>query len=129
MQRPRIRILIGNAVAIGPGKAKLLTAISETGSISAAARKMGMSYRRAWGLVDQMNMDFIAPLVIKNTGGRGGGGATLSKLGVEVLTRYIHIENKAAKSVASDLDAFVPFLQNPVLFLLSHIQLTYHRAV
>ena len=100
MQRPRIRILIGNAVAIGPGKAKLLTAISETGSISAAARKMGMSYRRAWGLVDQMNMDFIAPLVIKNTGGRGGGGATLSKLGVEVLTRYIHIENKAAKSVA-----------------------------
>ena len=69
MKQPRIRLLIGNAVALGPGKAALLEAIRETGSISAAARAMTMSYRRAWSLVDQMNADFTAPLVEKATGG------------------------------------------------------------
>lgn len=112
MQRPRIRLLIGNAVAIGPGKASLLEAIGKTGSISAAAREMGMSYRRAWSLVDRMNADFVAPLVEKAAGGRGGGGAALSDLGRDVLKRYQDIEHKAAKSVESDMDAFAPLLRD-----------------
>ena len=69
---PRIRILIGASIALGPGKASLLEAISQTGSISKAAKSMGMSYRRAWTLVDAMNRDFVSPLVESSAGGRGG---------------------------------------------------------
>ena len=111
MQRPRIRLLIGSPVALGPGKAALLEAIGKTGSISAAARDMGMSYRRAWSLVDRMNADFVAPLVEKAAGGRGGGGARLSALGEEVLHKYHQIERKAANSVEADMEAFAPFLK------------------
>src|SRR5256885_14746234 len=72
---PKIRILIGAVVAIGPGKAALLAGIARTGSISAAAREMKMSYRRAWLLVEAMNSAFRRPLVETLTGGgRGGGG-------------------------------------------------------
>ncbi len=113
MRPPRIRLLIGAAVAIGPGKAALLEAIGRAGSISAAAREMRMSYRRAWGLVDRMNADFVAPLVVKTAGGRGGGGAALSDLGREVLARYHAIEAKAAGSVADDMAAFAPLLRDP----------------
>ena len=112
MHRPRIRLLIGGAVALGPGKAALLVAIGRTGSISAAAREMGMSYRRAWSLVDRMNADFIGPLVEKTAGGRGGGGAQLSALAQDVLQRYHAIENKAAKSVEADMEAFAPLLRD-----------------
>jgi molybdate transport system regulatory protein len=112
MHRPRIRLLIGAAVALGPGKAALLEAISRTGSISAAAREMGMSYRRAWSLVDRMNAKFIGPLVEKTAGGRGGGGAQLSALGSDVLQRYHAIENKAAKSVEADMEDFAPLLRD-----------------
>src|SRR5438128_9785460 len=72
---PKIRILIGAVVAIGPGKADLLAAIERTGSISAAARKMGMSYRRAWLLVEAMNSAFRQPLVETRSGGEGVAGA------------------------------------------------------
>lgn len=113
MYRPRIRLLIGAAVAIGPGKAALLEVIDKTGSISAAAREMGMSYRRAWSLVDRMNVDFTGPLVEKVAGGRGGGGARLSPLGRDVLARYQVIEAKAAKSVETDMEAFAPLLKDP----------------
>src|SRR2546430_15821109 len=71
---PKIRILIGAVVAIGPGRADLLGAIARTGSISAAAREMKMSYRRAWLLVEAMNAAFRRPLVETLTGGRHGGG-------------------------------------------------------
>lgn len=111
MRNPRIRILIGAAVAIGPGKAALLEAITKTGSISAAAREMGMSYRRAWSLVDRMNTDFTGALVEKVAGGRGGGGAQLSALGQDVLARYHVIEDKAAASVKADMEAFAPLLR------------------
>src|SRR5947207_1544961 len=85
---PKIRILIGAVVAIGPGRADLLGAIARTGSISAAAREMKMSYRRAWLLVDAMNVAFRRPLVETLTGGRSGGGARVTELGAEVLHRY-----------------------------------------
>ena len=91
---------------MGPGKAELLRSIESTGSISAAAREMEMSYRRAWMLVDTMNRCFRGPLVEATTGGRRGGGAQVTKLGREVLRRYVAMEAKAAKSVKTDLDAF-----------------------
>ena len=72
---PRVRISIGSATALGPGKVALLEAITAHGSISAAAREQGMSYRRAWTLIDTMNACFKGDLVRTNTGGRGGGGA------------------------------------------------------
>jgi molybdate transport system regulatory protein len=73
---------------MGPGKADLLEAIQNTGSISAAARLMRMSYRRAWILVDTMNSAFRSPLVRTSKGGAEGGGASLTRLGRTVLTRY-----------------------------------------
>lgn len=103
---PKIRILIGAVVAIGPGRADLLATIARTGSISAAAREMKMSYRRAWLLVEAMNTAFRRPLVETLTGGRSGGGARVTELGAEVLRRYRAMESRAARAVAPDLKRF-----------------------
>lgn len=83
--KPRLRLLYNKDIAFGPGKAELLTLIARTGSISAAAREMNMSYRRAWQLVETMNHCFQSPLVITSKGGTGGGGARVSELGERVL--------------------------------------------
>jgi molybdate transport system regulatory protein len=99
----RLRIIVGPNVVIGPGKADILEAIDETGSISAAARSMAMSYRRAWLLVEGLNRSFRTPLVETLKGGRRGGGARLTALGETVLRRYRDMEDKAAKAVAGDL--------------------------
>jgi molybdate transport system regulatory protein len=104
--QPRLRILLGAAIAIGPGKADLLDAIDRCGSISGAARELGMSYRRAWQLADVMNRAFRERLVEAGSGGRQGGGARLSPFGREVLSRYRAMETKAAKSVAGDIRSF-----------------------
>ncbi|CAN0584811.1 unnamed protein product, partial [Laminaria digitata] len=96
--------------AIGPGKAELLGLIDEPGSISAAAREMGMSYRRAWTLVETMNTSFREPLVAAATGGKGGGGATVTDFGREALKRYRAMEDKAAASVTVEMDAFAEML-------------------
>lgn len=111
--RPRLRVLLGESIAIGPGKAALLQAVARHGSISAAARANGMSYRRAWNLVDTMNQCFVAPLVVTSAGGRHGGGASLTDLGREVLTRYQAMEDKAARAVAREFKAFEQFLAAP----------------
>ncbi len=95
-----LRLLHGDEIALGPGKAELLEAIDRTGSISAAGKSMGMSYRRAWMLVDVMNRSFKSPLVETAKGGRHGGGARLSPLGEEVLAHYVAM-NAAAQQVAS----------------------------
>ena len=108
---PRLRVLLGAAIAIGPGKADLLDAIAATGSISAAARRMGMSYRRAWLLVDTMNGCFRGPLVASTRGGTGGGGARLTPLGEGILARYRKMESKAADCLADDLSAFVKLMR------------------
>src|SRR5262249_25179414 len=100
---PRIRILSGSEIALGPGKADLLQAIDETGSISAAAREMGMSYRRAWLLVHTMNECFRSPLVEAVKGGLEGGGARLTKTGREVLSRYQDVVRLAADHFAGYL--------------------------
>ena len=96
---------------MGPGKAQLLERIGESGSISAAAREMGMSYRRAWQLVEAMNRDFSAPLVSTSTGGRRGGGAVLTDLGQQALERFRRMELKASRAVARDALAFEALLK------------------
>ena len=110
MTRPtiqfRLRILKGAEIAVGPGKIELLEAIETTGSITAAAKAMGMSSRRAGLLVDTMNRCFERPVVEAEAGGKRGGGARLTVLGAEVKRRYRAAEAKAAKAGASDL-AFV----------------------
>jgi molybdate transport system regulatory protein len=108
--KPRLRILLGPDIAIGPGKADLLEAIGRSGSISAAAREMEMSYRRAWLLVETMNQCFRAPLVEKVKGGSGGGGAQITALGLDVLARYRAMELKAAASVSTELREFTRLL-------------------
>ncbi len=108
---PRLRILLAEAIAIGPGKAELLQRIAEKGSISAAARAMNMSYRRAWLLVDTMNRSFVGPLVGTATGGTRGGGAYLTELGKEVLAHYEAMEDKANTALAEDIARFRQWLR------------------
>lgn len=84
----KLQILCGDAIAMGPGKADLLEAIAAEGSISGAGRKLGMSYRRAWQLVDLMNRCWSAPLVETSPGSARGGGAWLTADGKDVLATY-----------------------------------------
>lgn len=100
---PRLRIFLDPDFAIGPGKAEILAGIKETGSIAAAGRRMGMSYKRAWNLVDAMNQHFRAPVVEAAKGGRAGGGAELTELGEEVLARYRNMIRLAQKAIEPDL--------------------------
>jgi molybdate transport system regulatory protein len=108
--RPQLRISFKKSIAMGPGKADLLDAIERTGSISAAARELGMSYRRAWLLVDTMNACFESPLVSTLTGGQHGGGAQVTELGHEVVKRYRAMEKKAAASVAKEMAQFAALM-------------------
>lgn len=101
----RLRIVLQADIAIGPGKADLMDGVKETGSIAAAGRRMGMSYKRAWYLIDAMNRCFKTPLVVAVKGGRAGGGAHLSPLGEEVLRRYRHMEELSTRALAEDLRA------------------------
>jgi molybdate transport system regulatory protein len=107
----RLRIVKGQDIALGPGKVDLLEAIAATGSISAAARKLGMSYRRAWLLVDTMNRCFARPVVAAETGGARGGGARLTEIGAEVARRYRSVDAKATKAGAADLAALARLLR------------------
>lgn len=99
----RFRLLLDARRAIGPGKADLLEAIAKTGSITAAARTMRMSYKRAWRLIDDLNHSFATPLVAASKGGEHGGGAELTQTGQRVLATYRAIELKAQKSLATEL--------------------------
>lgn len=103
MARIRVSIVFESGARIGPGKAALLESIRDTGSISAAARDMGMSYKRAWLLLDSINQAFTEPVVTAASGGTGGGGATLTPFGAEVLERYRRIYKRAAAETADDL--------------------------
>lgn len=89
------RVVLGDDIALGPGKIQLLQAIHSAGSISAAGRELGMSYKRAWHLVDTMNRCFAAPLVEASTGGTHGGGAALTPLAHEVIALYRTLEAQA----------------------------------
>ena len=109
----RLRIVLEPDVAIGPGKADLLDGVRTTGSIAAAGRAMGMSYKRAWYLIDTMNGCFRAPLVEATRGGRAGGGARLTPLGEEVLARYRRMQAQAEAAIEADMTALRRVLATP----------------
>ena len=113
MARLTIRIDLPPAGQIGPGKAKLLELIGETGSISAAGRALDMSYRRAWLLVDAMNHIFKEPVVSTMLGGKAGGGARLTPFGREVLHHYRRLEAKATSACKAQLMALESALAKP----------------
>ena len=93
--RPRIRIIHGDEIVMGPGKAELLRHIAETGSLSEAARRMKMSYMKAWLLVQVMNRSYKKPLVQAERGGTRGGGALLTSYGRRVLDGYREMEQRS----------------------------------
>jgi molybdate transport system regulatory protein len=93
--RPRIRIIQGDEIVMGPGKAELLRYIAETGSLSEAARRMKMSYMKAWLLVQVMNRSYKKPLVQAERGGTRGGGARLTNYGRRVLDGYREMEQRS----------------------------------
>jgi len=101
----RLRIVLGGDIALGPGKADLMQGIRETGSIAAAGRRMGMSYKQAWLLVETMNACFSKPLVAAVKGGKSGGGAHLTPLGEDVLHRFRRMQASSTRAIARDLAA------------------------
>jgi molybdate transport system regulatory protein len=100
----RVRVARDKDVALGPGKVELLGAIASTGSISAAARSMGMSYRRAWLLVETMNSCFEKPLVATSTGGKSGGGAQITADGERLLSGYLQMMDRVEALAQEQLD-------------------------
>ena len=103
-----LRLVFGPDRRVGPGKVRLLERIAESGSISAAARDMEMSYRRAWLLIDELNAIFGAPLVETATGGPGGGGAVLTSLGQSLVETYRAIEAESTAVAVKRLAGFTP---------------------
>lgn len=110
--RLRIRIVFGEHEMIGPGKAELLERIGRCGSIAAAGREMGMSYKRAWSLVETLNAMFRAPLVESSRGGPGGGGAALTRTGQAVLAAYRAFETAAAEAGQAQLGTLSGLLRD-----------------
>ena len=103
MTRLTLRIEFDDSRALGPGKIRLLELVDETGSISAAGRAMGMSYRRAWTLVDGLNQIFRQPVVETRGGGVGGGGASLTPFGTGLVADYRAMERDARDALARRL--------------------------
>ena len=102
IRKTTIRIDFDIGVRLGPGKAQLLELIAEHGSIRAAGGSIGMSYRRAWLLADEINRMFREPSISTRHGGKSGGGAGLTDFGKELLARYRRME--AAMLEAADAD-------------------------
>ena len=105
MAKLKVSIVFDSGARIGPGKARLLECIRGTGSISAAARDMGMDYKRAWTLLDSMNQAFTEPVVSAAPGGARGGGATLTEFGAEILERYRRVQEQSEVVAAEDIKA------------------------
>jgi len=103
--RLRLRVVLAPDAVLGPGKADLLEGIRETGSISAAGRRLKMSYKRAWDLVNALNGYFTEPVVHTSKGGPGGGGAGLTPWGEETLALYRQIETRSREAVAEELES------------------------
>jgi molybdate transport system regulatory protein len=110
----RVRVVLAAGVALGPGKADLLQAIDETSSLTAAAARFSMSYKRSWSLVQELNAAFEKPLVETEKGGSGGGGgASLTRLGKRVLKRYRQMETDANRAVAAGVADLRNHLKKP----------------
>lgn len=113
MPRLTLRIDFDQGRAIGPGKIKLLELIDKHGSISEAGRQMGMSYRRAWVLVDNLNHCFRAPVVSSQAGGQHGGGASLTEFGHAVVAHYRAVESAAQTASSAHIEALAAALAEP----------------
>ncbi|WP_332684499.1 winged helix-turn-helix domain-containing protein [Bosea sp. (in: a-proteobacteria)] len=109
-----LRIDVDPETRIGPGKVELLEKIAAFGSISAAGRAMGMSYRRAWDLVEELNGIFGKPMVERQVGGKSGGGASLTALGLALVSHYRAIEQAAAEAARPHLAALQVEVDKPV---------------
>jgi molybdate transport system regulatory protein len=110
MPKLTLRIDFDADRAIGPGKVKLLEMIDKHGSISEAGRQMGMSYRRAWLLVDSLNRSFRVPVIASQKGGQHGGGAALTEFGHAVVQHYRAVESAAEKAGAAHIEALAAAL-------------------
>lgn len=110
--RLTVRVDFGPDRALGPGKIRLLEAIGRTGSISQAGRALGMSYRRAWLLLDDMNRCFREPVATAQPGGARGGGAALTPFGLELIAHYRSIEAEATAATKAQLRALEVALRN-----------------
>lgn len=108
--RFRMRITAGDAIAVGPGKIALLEAIADTGSITAAAKSLDMSYRRAWLLLDELNRSLRLPAVDSAKGGQHGGGSALTDVGRQLIALYRRIEANAALACAKDIQQLMRML-------------------
>jgi len=108
-----LRILAKDHPAMGPGKAQLVALIDSTGSISAAARELGMSYRRAWQLVDAVNASFKEPVVLTAVGGKRGGGAVVTDYGRALVAQFRAMEDRASAAIAADVARFNAQLRKP----------------
>ncbi|WP_415774219.1 winged helix-turn-helix domain-containing protein [Paraburkholderia sp. J7] len=110
--RFRMRIIQDGTIALGPGKVSLLEAVREHGSISAAARSMNMSYRRAWLLMDELNRALESPATVSEHGGQSGGGSMLTPVGEEIVRLYRSIEARAATVCESEIEALVKLIKS-----------------
>lgn len=109
--RFRMRVIQDDTVALGPGKVSLLEAVRDHGSISAAARSIGMSYRRAWLLMDELNRALESPATVSEHGGQSGGGSTLTPVGEEIIRLYRGIEARAAAACAPEIAALTKLVK------------------
>lgn len=108
-----LRLDFANGERLGPGKVALLEEIARTGSISAAGRALGMSYRRAWELVDSLNRTFRGPVVATRHGGERGGGAALTPFGEELVETYRRMQQRTAAAIAEPLAVLESELAEP----------------
>lgn len=106
MAKLTLRVDLGPGKAIGPGKIRLLEAIRDHGSISHGGRSLGMSYRRAWMLIDSLNRTFRRKVVTTRPGGERGGGARLTPFGLALIASYRAIERRSRKAAMRELAAF-----------------------
>jgi molybdate transport system regulatory protein len=110
----RFRIYLDSGGHIGPGKVELLEHIDRLGSIAAAGREMGMSYRRAWELVEETSRIFGRPVTTRHAGGRQGGGAELTPLGRAIITRFRATEAAIASATRDEIAALAAEIQPQV---------------
>jgi molybdate transport system regulatory protein len=107
----RFRIDFATGSYVGPGKIELLEAIRDSGSLSQAARNIPMSYRRAWLLLESLNASFREPATVASTGGKGGGGVTVTQFGLSLITRYRELEKDIATLALRRLQDIIPAVQ------------------
>ena len=104
----RFRIDFAKDSSLGPGKIRLLEAIRDSGSLSQGARNIGMSYRRAWILVESLKQSFREPVTVANTGGKDGGGMRVTEFGNALIKNYRALEGDFATLAARRLQAVIP---------------------